>query len=1427
MTLPNIVSPVAITIEAVDTAAIAVSAGLGVAPVNPPGESPFYVKKGNTLRYKFRLSEGYANPVVTLGSSTSYPLGAPQEDIYTVTLDAVTVDTAVTVVADTLSLPVTVQPDTGITVATGAPATVKYFRELVLTFSVDSGYYSPTVLVNGEPYTLTEPQNGFYLVSLSNLRAAPTIVISALDERNVEGNIARIDVQDDAYVWDGSAGSNYNSENRLVVKNDGSGYRRQTFLKFVVPNSISAEQIGKARISLYVRGANSGIGSVTSWVVYYVDDDTWTEGDLTWNSKPIADYEIVRVPTTGTADANVQIPITGKLKAEIAKDRVLSVCIDGSNANGKGDVSFYAKESTDHPEYLPRLILSSAADPTEAAWVEPATPELLELEIAESIINRIRADKMVRNTATLESTVDSWIGNMQSDGAFSDVDYTTQTRSNWAALIHLARLKEMGLAYTQEGCKYFEDDALYAKIVKGYESWYSKNPNNSMNWFYNRIAHPRDLGEALIAVYPGKKKITSEAVFKKLTTRWRESLGRPDSPNDATTAGANKCDIAMHWIYRSCLTRNKEDLAFAAEQSFLIVSQVTGEGMQHDWSYRQHGAQLYLAGYGYEFIQLVTRQASYLVGTPYTLSGEKLDILSRYVRNTYLKIIRGERLHHNIFGRSITRENQTSQISTIPVLTMLKEIDVSNAAAYEAAIKRIRKEAPASYALQPSQTHYYRGEYTLQSRPEYTFDVRMASSRMGRSEYDIYENRRGFFLTDGATTVTVDGEEYGSIIPFWSWTKIPGTTLPALDSAHMVRANSYIHNGRSSCAGGVTDGLYGVTAFELLNNESLYAYNDDEGWGGTPSPRRDRLPALDFGAKKAWFIFDKEIVCLGAGIRSGHDEVMHTTVNQCRQAGELIVSTDGAEVRPGEGTQSYGKVSWVLNDKVAYFFPDRDSLFVASQTKSGTWKDVNLSFAKEDSITGKLFTLWKEHGVKPANAKYSYIIVPGVSSADEVKRYDPAHIQVLVNSDSLQVVYNRRLKMYGCAFYRGCGFTTNVGLTVEADNSCVVLLKDVDTDTATVYVADPRKQGAPINLGIGTPKVQGRKQVTYTNPAAPHQGKSLEFKVSNLTPDFSGRNIALDRNGWTVTTSHTGPSDATVGGDNPNNIIDGNNVTAFLFVKPGKSLSGITVSSSEQSWFTVDMQQPQEMSCLLYRHRTQGNTLATLRATQASFYGKNEENASWEPIIEHFAINTEVDEVQVDFPAKATCRYVRLVFEGWDAAGGNTMQVSEFNIGTLLPADGSNLEEIPVDTTTVPELEATLVAVTVAAGAGVTVISPVGSGYYEVSSGSAFDLRFMLNDGYENPQVTVGGASVTPDLSDGVYTVTLPQVTESLTVSLSASLISTGISGGDPSDPVVETTYYNLQGQKLHEVAVTGIYIVRRVHASKKVVVKKELIVKY
>ena len=73
--------------------------------------------------------------------------------------------------------------------------------------------------------------------------------------------------------------------------------------------------------------------------------------------------------------------------------------------------------------------------------------------------------------------------------------------------------------------------------------------------------------------------------------------GRPDQEGSQGTA-ANKISIALHWVYRGCLTQDEQTLSFGIGQAYQPVQLTGGQGIQYDHSYQQHGKQLYIGGYG-------------------------------------------------------------------------------------------------------------------------------------------------------------------------------------------------------------------------------------------------------------------------------------------------------------------------------------------------------------------------------------------------------------------------------------------------------------------------------------------------------------------------------------------------------------------------------------------------------------------------------------------------------------------------------------------------------------------------------------------------------------------------------------------------------------------------------------------------------------
>ena len=107
--------------------------------------------------------------------------------------------------------------------------------------------------------------------------------------------------------------------------------------------------------------------------------------------------------------------------------------------------------------------------------------------------------------------------------------------------------------------------------------------------------------------------------------------------------------------------------------------------------------------------------------------------------------------------------------------------------------------------------------------------------------------------------------------------------------------------GTSTYAGGVSDSIYGATA---------YAYMDTN-------------PEVNTGAKKSWYFFDNEVVCLGAGIQSTSTYPVHTTVNQCFLKDGILVDKGGKEETLANGSYTLQAPQWVLHDKIGYFFPQK------------------------------------------------------------------------------------------------------------------------------------------------------------------------------------------------------------------------------------------------------------------------------------------------------------------------------------------------------------------------------------------------------------------------------------------------------------------------------------------------------------------------
>lgn len=850
----------------------------------------------------------------------------------------------------------------------------------------------------------------------------------------------------------------------------------------------------------------------------------------------------------------------------------------------------------------------------------------------ERIVNEAFATR-ISNVTALESNVSAYLAQLQSDGSFPDVNYASTDRTSWEPLEHLNRMIEMALAYTYSSSSMYGDGNLKSKLDLMLQYWQSKAPY-STNWYQNEIAEPQRMGLFLILMkYAGAQNVT-QTLFDNAIIRLRDKGGNPGAQT-----GANRVDVAMHWMYRACLTSDRNLLQTAMDYIYSPIEYTTGsEGIQYDNSYTQHGRQLHIGSYGEVFLTGITTATTYAVGTQYALPAEKLAILSKLAKDSYLSVFRGGNIFFNVIGRASTRPDATVKQGTNNIAERMAAIDADNAAVYNDANLRFTGAQPASYNVAPSSTHFYNTDYTLHKRPAYSADLRMVSTRTVRNEYlsDNLEGKKQYFLSDGAMGLYVDGDEYKNIFPVWNWAKIPGVTCPEVTD--IPQASTYIKSGQSDFVGGVSDST---------NTVSVYKYNDTEF-------------NINTSANKSWFFFDNEIVCLGSNVTSAATQKVNTTLNQTLLKGSVTVSVNGAPSTIANGSVAYDKtVDWVYHNGIGYYFPEKAKIDLSAQSQSGNWFDINGNYSS-DALSKDVFSLSIDHGLQPTNDKYAYILVPGLQDAAQAQGYNVDNIEILSNSDSVQAVHNKNTGVYGFVFLKPCGFKADE-LIVETDAPCAVIVKNIANGSAVVSVADPSSSANAIKLGISVPGLTGRRAITYQS-TSPHLGSSQKFAVDDNAPLYTGRDIPYNRADWTIITSIEGVTDATVYGDQPAYIIDDNTTSSFLFVKPGKTFGGVTAPADYIPSFTIDMKTTNDISFFVYRHRTYNNTAESLRAKKVSFYGKNAEDDPFTPIVSDVTIPTNVADVKVQFPV-VNYRYVKLEITEWDAVNSSTIQVSDFNMG--------------------------------------------------------------------------------------------------------------------------------------------------------------------
>jgi chondroitin AC lyase len=290
--------------------------------------------------------------------------------------------------------------------------------------------------------------------------------------------------------------------------------------------------------------------------------------------------------------------------------------------------------------------------------------------------------------------------------------------------------------------------------------------------------------------------------------------------------------------------------------------------------------------------------------------------------------------------------------------------------------------------------------------------------------------------------------------------------------------------GRRDYTGGVSNGEYGAAAFDFSS------------------------PHDSLSARKSWFFFDREYVCLGTAIHSEADYPVATTINQCLLQNKVVVKTKNGTQTLDSGQHQLNDVSWVMHDSIAYLFPAPVSVNISNVTTTGNWRQItHQAWATNATVQKDLFTLWLNHGLKPNAASYAYIVIPSIT-ASAVEPYSrKADIVILTNTAEMQAVQNKRLQVSQVVFYQPGTIILSPGIRLTAKSPCMVMIRMNGNRVERLSVSDPTQKLQSLQFQINTPikATSNNWRSTWNKETA-----SSVIEVDLPTEGEAGKSVVLE-----------------------------------------------------------------------------------------------------------------------------------------------------------------------------------------------------------------------------------------------------------------------------------------------------------------------------
>jgi hyaluronate lyase len=385
----------------------------------------------------------------------------------------------------------------------------------------------------------------------------------------------------------------------------------------------------------------------------------------------------------------------------------------------------------------------------------------------------------------------------------------------------------------------------------------------------------------------------------------------------------------------------------------------------------------------------------------------------------------------------------------------------------------------------------------VQHTSKYGVCIALSSTRMAKYESINDANETGWYQGDGVIYVYIDGNDFGQWGYNWyaSPYLMPGTTVNLLPRVEKTIHPAFF--GSSPYAGGVEQGKYASAGYILGYSDKAYS-------SGTFS----NVNATKISAKKSYFLFDNEIVCIGSDITdiSGADvvtvvenrtwglrknvpvtDILHingqmispVTVDTGKSPTTAVAPQTSVKARTMHFTGMGGYVFMRYSDDT---LEDLDGNTVYYQ------KAKRYPFAKSNATnmdaSNNFLEIVINHGKGDSslNGKYAYVMLPG-ATVEETEQYaDDSDVILLRRISNVHAVLEKKLGIVAANF-----FNENIGekMTIDSKYAQLTAVKSIMSDTP-----------ASIMISKGE---DGQYHISASEPTQTFRQLSFEIEIEGVS----------------------------------------------------------------------------------------------------------------------------------------------------------------------------------------------------------------------------------------------------------------------------------------------------------------------------------------